>query len=658
MRNNLRQGAGSVLHPEKELHQRELDLVELLIRMIACLVAVQTLYLVLTTSSLKQAIPLLICAPLLLLAYWVYRTRHFQWTIDVILATSYVTFAADALCFGVYSRFDELAYLIIPLLIGVLLLSSRTLVILIVIDIVLVLLVGVLSIAAGSIDSLALPLLGIAFASGLALLMKRYLRLVEQDRRMEMSENESIFHGLITNVPVILVVLDSRGVITLVEGKALEDIAFEPRQFIGRSIDDAYPQFPQLSLDCHRALAGEVFSSTVEMAGLVFDVWYSPLRGEDNEISGMIAVATNVTERRRAEDVLQQQAGLLQSVSDAIISLDLNFNVETWNRAAEELYGWLSYEVIGLPIKQVVETELPINWESEALKQVTENGEWECELFQKQKDGTSICVLASFSPLENADGKIIGIIVVGRDITQRKLAEQQSLELALEREKIKLLREFIGDSSHDFRTPLATIRTSAYLLRRKHPDITVKHLDVIDNEVDHLGHLVEDLLTLARLDRSPTMEFAPVEINALIESVLAPLHLLTADKQQALTFKPGGVSFMVSGDSLELERVLVNVVTNAINYTPNDGKIIVETTAVEKNVLITIRDTGMGISAQDIPLIFDRFFRVDKTRGSKTGGAGLGLPIAKKIVEAHKGTITVESVLGAGSTFSIQLPLM
>jgi len=658
MRNNLRQGAGSVLHPEKELHQRELDLVELLIRMIACLVAVQTLYLVLTTSSLKQAIPLLICAPLLLLAYWVYRTRHFQWTIDVILATSYVTFAADALCFGVYSRFDELAYLIIPLLIGVLLLSSRTLVILIVIDIVLVLLVGVLSIAAGSIDSLALPLLGIAFASGLALLMKRYLRLVEQDRRMEMSENESIFHGLITNVPVILVVLDSRGVITLVEGKALEDIAFEPRQFIGRSIDDAYPQFPQLSLDCHRALAGEVFSSTVEMAGLVFDVWYSPLRGEDNEISGMIAVATNVTERRRAEDVLQQQAGLLQSVSDAIISLDLNFNVETWNRAAEELYGWLSYEVIGLPIKQVVETELPINWESEALKQVTENGEWECELFQKQKDGTSICVLASFSPLENADGKIIGIIVVGRDITQRKLAEQQSLELALEREKIKLLREFIGDSSHDFRTPLATIRTSAYLLRRKHPDITVKHLDVIDNEVDHLGHLVEDLLTLARLDRSPTMEFAPVEINALIESVLAPLHLLTADKQQALTFKPGGASFMVSGDSLELERVLVNVVTNAINYTPNDGKIIVETTAVEKNVLITIRDTGMGISAQDIPLIFDRFFRVDKTRGSKTGGAGLGLPIAKKIVEAHKGTITVESVLGAGSTFSIQLPLM
>ncbi|MEO8395129.1 MAG: PAS domain-containing sensor histidine kinase, partial [Chloroflexota bacterium] len=584
--------------------------------------------------------------------------RHFQWTMGAILFAAYLTYAADALFFGVGSRFDELAYLIIPLFIGVILLSSRTLAILVVIDLLLVLLGGFSTISGASTDSLVSPLLGIAFASALALLLKRYLQLVEQDRKLEVSENESIFHGLITNVPVIIVVLDNEGLITLVEGKALEDINFDPSDFVGRSVYDTYADDPQLLQDCRRALAGDVFDSTLEMGGLVFDVWYSPLRTDDDKINGMIAVATDVTERRRAADVLQQQAGLLQSVSDAIISLDLNFNIETWNRAAEDVYGWLGYEVIGRPIKDIIETELPLNWESEALKQVTENGEWECELFQKQKDGVSICVLASFSQLENADGEIVGIIFVARDITQRKRAEQQSLDLALEREKIKLLKEFIGDSSHDFRTPLATIRTSAYLLRRKHPDITVKHLDVIDNEVDHLGHLVEDLLTLARLDRSPALEFAPVEINTLIETVLGPLHLLASDKEQSLTFKKGDPSFMVSGDSLELERVLVNVVTNAINYTPESGQIRVETAAADKSVRITIHDTGMGIAEVDLPLIFDRFFRVDKTRGSKTGGAGLGLPIAKKIIEAHKGKITVESTLGVGSTFVIQLPLM
>ncbi len=658
MRINFRQGAESVLHSEKELHRHELYLLDLLIKLIAGLVVTQTAYLVMTSGSPQAIIPLLICTPVLLFAYWAFHTQHYQWALGATLIATYLLFAADVLLLGVYSRFDVLAYLVIPLFMGVVLLSYRTLVVLIVIDLLLTLLAGSIVTSGASLDALALPVFGVIFTSVLALLLKRFIQLIDEDQRLEMSENESIFHGLITNVPVILVVLDNQGIITLVEGKALADIAFEPTHFVGRSIYETYANFPQLLQECRRALDGEVFNSTLEMAGLVFDVWYSPLRTIDDRINGMIAVATDVTERRRAEDVLQQQAGLLQSVSDAIISLDLNFNIETWNRAAEEVYGWLGYEVIGKPIKGVIQTDFPLNWEQEALQKVTENGEWECELFQKQKDGLSICVLASFSPLEDVEGEITGIILVGRDITQRKLAEQQSLELALEREKIKLLKEFIGDSSHDFRTPLATIRTSAYLLRRKHPDITVKHLDVIDTEVDHLGHLVEDLLTLARLDRSPALEFSPIEVNALIETVLAPLHLLASDKQQSLTFAHQSSAFMVSGDALELDRVLVNIVTNAINYTPEEGKITVETTSVNKMVLITIRDTGTGIGSEDLPFIFDRFFRVDRTRGSKTGGAGLGLAIAKKIVEAHHGTITVESTPGLGSTFVIQLPLI
>ena len=658
MRSSFRQGTGSVFRSEKELHKRELHLLDLLIKIIAGFVVTQTVYLVVTSGSPRSIIPLLVCGTILLAAYAAYRVRHFLWTVSTILISAYATFAADVLLLGTDSRFDVLAYLMVPLFLGVLLLSYRTLIVLVGIDLLITLLAGILVNSATSMDLLLLPLFGIAFASLLALVLKRYLLVVEADRKMEMSENESIFHGLITNVPVILVVLDSQGTITLVEGKALEDIAFEPSHFVGRSIYDTYADVPQLLQDCRRALTGEVFNSTLEMAGLAFDVWYSPLRANDNQINGMIAVATNVTERRRAEDVLQHQAGLLQSVSDAIISLDLNFNIETWNRAAEEVYGWLGYEVIGRPINEIVQTDFPLNWEQEAFKQVTENGEWECELFQKQKDGLSICVLASFSPLENVDGEVTGIILVGRDITQRKVAEQQSLELALERERIKILKEFIGDSSHDFRTPLATIRTSAYLLRRKHPEITVKHLDVIDTEVDHLGHLVENLLTLARLDRSPALELAPVEVNSLIENALAPLHLLASDKDQSLTFVQGDSSYIISGDVLELDRVLVNIVTNAINYTPEMGKITVKTTAVNKNVQITIRDTGVGIGSEDLPFIFDRFFRVDRTRGSKTGGAGLGLAIAKKIVEAHQGTIAVESTPGVGSAFMIQLPLI
>ena len=415
-------------------------------------------------------------------------------------------------------------------------------------------------------------------------------------------------------------------------------------------------EFPQVLRDCRRALAGEMFSSTAEIAGLVFDVWYSPLRTSEHEIRGIVVVASDVTERGRAEDVLQQQASLLQSVSDAIISLDLEFNILTWNHAAELMYDWLSYEVIGKPIGEVITTEKPERWQEDALARVAADGEWECELFQKNKNGVSICVLASFSPLDDAEGRSIGIIMVGRDITHRKRAEEQSLELALEREKVKILRQFIGDSSHDFRTPLATIRTSAYLLRKKNPEINPRHIDVIESEVDHLGRLVEDLLTLARLDGAPTFEFAPLDINELIEEVIVPIRLLAAAKQQTVSYQRNEAIPRISGDVVELERVLVNILTNAITYTPDLGEIDIVSLCTEKNVVIKVTDTGVGISSEDLPHIFDRFFRVDKTRASRTGGAGLGLAIAQKIVEAHGGKVTVASTLGTGTTVTIDLP--
>jgi PAS domain S-box-containing protein len=331
--------------------------------------------------------------------------------------------------------------------------------------------------------------------------------------------------------------------------------------------------------------------------------------------------------------------------------------IQTWNRAAEVIYGWTSYEVIGKPIGTVI-TTLPAEWEREALARIADVGEWEAELEQVNKTGQSLRVLASFSRMENTDAQTRQIIIVARDITARKQSERQSLDLALEREKVKLLREFIGDSSHDFRTPLTTIRTSAYLLRVKHPDITVKHVSAIEEEVDHLERLLDDLLTLARLDRSPAFEFLPVDIVTMIDQIVAPLQLLANGKKQTLALQHDQPTLMISADSLELQRVFVNILTNAISYTAEGGSITVHTAAEERWASVRISDNGIGISAADLPHIYDRFFRVDKTRSTRTGGTGLGLPIVKKIVEAHHGTVTTESALGQGSTFTIRIPLV
>lgn len=644
-------------HP-KVYRRRELDFLDLLIKLTGFFLAIHAILRLVTIGAAVAFIPLVICLPMLACAYVCFRTQRYQCATESLLLTSVLAYVSHNAFGGTFANLDELGYLLVPLVIGVLLLSSRSLVILVAVDFGVVIAVGLLTFTGGSAAVLVSMLIGIAFASTLALVVKRYLHQVDSDRRVEMAENESIFHSLITNMPVFLVVLDRDGIITLVEGRALEAVPFEPGNFIGRSVYDAYQDFPQIVDDCRRALNGEILNSSVEFGSMVLDVWYSPLMIDEGERSGVIAIATDVTERQRAEEVLQQQASLLQSVSDAIISVDLDFNIQTWNRAAEEMFGSESFDVIGRPMTEIITSDRPAGWEAEALARTEAEGEWEVELNHRQKDGMEICVLASFAPLENDAGETSGMIIVARDITQRKNAEQQSLDLALEREKVKLLRDFIGDSSHDFRTPLTTIRTSAYLLRVKHPDITTKHLDVIESEVDHLGRLVEDLLTLARLDTAPVFEFASVDITALIQRTIVPLQLLAHDKQQTLAYRSDRRPLLVRGDAIELARVLVNVLTNAINYTRPSGEINVVTINNDKTVTIQITDNGLGISEDDLPHVFERFYRVDKTRASKTGGAGLGLPIAKKIVEAHGGSITVESTLGVGSSFMICLPLI
>jgi PAS domain S-box-containing protein len=643
---------------EREFQRREQTLLALLIKLSGCFVVAHAALHMIAINPAAGLIPLTICAVPLGCAVVAFRAQKYEYATEALVLLSWLAFVSYSAFGTLPMDADDWIYLLVPLVIGVVLLSRRSLVSLAAANEALVLAVGVLALPGIPVESLFPMLLGVTFGSGLALMVKQYLHAVDNDRRVVMAENESIFHTLITNLPVFLVVLDREGMITLVEGQALDSVPFNVSEFIGRSVYEAYKDFPQIVDDCRRALNGEVLNSTVTLGTMVLDVWYSPLVIDQGERNGMVAVATDVTERYRAEEVLQEQASLLQSVSDAIISVDLDFVIQTWNRAAEVIYGWMSYEVIGRPLHSMIPATQPAEWERDALAHVTNEGEWECELEQARKDGQTLCVLASFTRLEDEGGQIKQIIIVARDITERKRSEQQSLDLALEREKVKLLREFIGDSSHDFRTPLTTIRTSAYLLRVKHPEITTKHLDAIDGEVGHLERLLDDLLTLARLDRSPAFEFEPVDIVSLIDRIIVPLQLLAGDKQQVLSVQHDQQSLKTSADSMELERVFVNVLTNAISYTGEGESITVRTSAEQGWAVIQISDNGIGISETDLPHVFERFFRVDKTRSTRTGGTGLGLPIAKKIIEAHHGTIRAESVFGQGSTFVIRLPLI
>lgn len=324
------------------------------------------------------------------------------------------------------------------------------------------------------------------------------------------------------------------------------------------------------------------------------------------------------------------------------------------NPAAERIFGLPLAEAKGHSVFDFV---VPEDRESAQNKYFTEPD----ELFVarcRRRDGSLIWIEVRGKPFdyEGAQANLLAV----RDITQLKQAEAQHMELTVEREKVRILRQFINSASHDFRTPLSTIKTSLYLAERStgDPERQRRHLQVLNNQTDHLHQLIDDLLSMSRLDRADTSEyhFHWVEINDLVDQSVEEARPTAAAKQLILRFNAGSDLPRILLDGSEFKRMLTHLLRNAITYTPEQGLIELTTRADRAHVILEICDTGIGIGALDLPHIFERFYRADRARSTETGGNGLGLSIAKRIIEAHGGSIEVESEVEKGSVFRVLMP--
>lgn len=249
------------------------------------------------------------------------------------------------------------------------------------------------------------------------------------------------------------------------------------------------------------------------------------------------------------------------------------------------------------------------------------------------------------------------VLVVARDVTDRVIAQQKVLELTVEQEKGRLLAEFVHSASHDFRTPLSTINTSIYILSKSDkPEARERQIQVLRNQVHHLERLVDGLFTMSRLEMVAALRFMPVRISDILQYIEMNIGPLVVEKGLELTIDSAPNLPSVRGDEGELMRALRCLIDNAITFTPTGG-IHLQALQQGEEVHIRVRDTGVGIAAEDLPYIFDRFFKADRARTSPSG-LGVGLTIAKRIVELHRGVIEVESRLGEGSIFTVRLPAL
>ena len=227
---------------------------------------------------------------------------------------------------------------------------------------------------------------------------------------------------------------------------------------------------------------------------------------------------------------------------------------------------------------------------------------------------------------------------------------------------LKRSRQFSADVTHELRTPLTILRGETELaLRNDRPKEQLKRvLESNLEEISRMSYLIEDLLLLSKSDLGEI----PLKKEALLlQELILELHhqatLLAAAKNITVSLSLPEQEFQVSADNLRLRQVFLNLLTNAIKYTPEQGKIDITAQITPQNqVEITVTDTGSGMESDQLELIFERFYRIDKTNNRNDGGSGLGLAIAKWITEAHEGTISVISTPGKGSSFSVKLPLI
>lgn len=242
-----------------------------------------------------------------------------------------------------------------------------------------------------------------------------------------------------------------------------------------------------------------------------------------------------------------------------------------------------------------------------------------------------------------------GIIVIVHDVTKHERLESAR-------------RDFVANVSHELRTPLTVIKSYADILADTpdaKPEVRTRFLDTISSETDRMTKIISDLLTLSKLDENAnyTRPVDDIDIRAMLEGLVERLSLTAKKKNQSLTYTPINDVPKILGDRDGLERAISNIITNALKYTPSGGEIHVFSSNVYNDILIKVSDNGIGIPKEQIPHIFDRFYRVDKARSRDKGGTGLGLAIAKETVEsAFHGKITITSDLNKGTDVTVSIP--
>jgi len=383
------------------------------------------------------------------------------------------------------------------------------------------------------------------------------------------------------------------------------------------------------------------------------DVRGQLVRDASGSVLGMAGIAADMTERRAAERDRARLAAVVVSSDDSITSMTLDGLVSSWNNGAARLLGYSSEEMCGESIEKVIP---PQEREEAALfRKRVANGERvdHYESVRVAKDGRIIPVSVRLSPILDRTGRITGISQIARDITERKRAEEAQ-RLADRRKDA-----FLATLAHELRNPLAPIRYATRLLEPGvPPQMASDARKMIDRQLAHMARLLDDLLDVSRITRGLLeIRREQLDLREVVESAIASTRPLAEAAHQELLVNLHAEPLSVSGDAVRLAQVMGNLLHNATKYTPTGGHVMVEAWLVEDEVLVSVKDDGIGIAPEALATIFEPFVQLERTNTGAAGGLGIGLSLARDLVGLHGGQIEARSAgPGTGSEFVVRLP--
>jgi len=381
-----------------------------------------------------------------------------------------------------------------------------------------------------------------------------------------------------------------------------------------------------------------------------------------------------IAESKKAELKLSQLASIFENSYDAIIGKTLDGTIEEWNRAAEKLYGYSAKEIAGKNVSLLIPKDRPNELKFILSRIKTGIPIENFETKRKCKDGSIIDVSLTISPIKDGEGRIVGISTIARDITELRAAENliknyaQNLEAEVEHRSIALVEEkrkveamssmkdeFVRNVTHELKTPLSVILGSLGLLSDSvrgenlmEKEKLTELLEMLGRNAQRLSHSVNQIVEFDEL-KTLYVKKEQMLLHNLMDEIYHEFLPIANIRNIALKLKVVPVS--IDADRELLRVAISNLVSNAIKFTEK-GEVVISAKAVGKNVEIAVSDTGQGISKGDLAKVYDQFFKANPS----APGTGIGLTLAKEIVEKHGGKINAESKLGAGSKFRIIIP--